>query len=425
MRLLLVVCGAAFSGGRLLRNGQGHSTRDLPACSCDCCEVAKRRADEVNLGVQIKCAPSDSHSSDMCTEECLASDTDKILPSTDGTLQYMRFCFYECKPFQGLSSPLASECLDLDNEDIKLVIDADGNAQDPAVAFAAAAQREAHNRTVALMTAKAAQKADPEAVKVLANNMKRQATNEGAAARAEAEASRVVEAGHAEDLNTRLKQQVSNQKAGLSVGFQGLSDIHQAMINAEKEAAKAAEAAQVALSSVHAGKKQAWEVAMGEGQKSVIGVKAAADAKAAKDAAKYAVVVNRVEVKMAEAAAKAANPYFLSMLRAQESVKDYTVRATKNAAQAVAREKEARSLEKAARKLQSQGKMAVAEGKIASAQELMKSAQDLAKQARQLFASADAINKSVPKYAAAAQAAAARAAFEAAPHWPGGGAAVA
>jgi len=415
--LLLSLCEASFL--RSVRR------RDLPTCSCDCCEVASRRSDEVAFGVSIKCAPSDQHAADMCPENCNVDEDDKLLPTSDGSLQYVRFCFQECKPFQGATSPKASECVGLDTQDLQLVVDENGNARDPAVAMVAEANRIAQTAaaakskraTAALASKAAVQRIDPAAVKVFATNMNRQADVEGAAARLQAQDSRDTEVDEATALNKRLKGEIHIKRTGIRMGMAGLNDIHNAMLNAEEEAQVAAEAAQSAISSVHEGKKQAWQTAVGEGQASVASVKAQADAKAKADAAKWALVVNNVEMKMLAAAEKAARPYHLSMLRAQQTVADYTKEAKSQASEAIKRETAAKNLESSARKAQAAGAMAKAEGLIGSAQSAMKDAKRMAAQARQMFASADEINKSIPKYAAAAQAAAARAAYDMQPAW--------
>merc|ERR1719171_1678523 len=115
-------------------------TRDLPMCTCDCCNVAQRRAGEEVQGVGIKCAPSNLRGPDICGEECMADQNDKVLPTNEGALDMLRYCFFECKPVAGLASLPSAECVPWSTPDLKYVIDESGNARDPAFALVAAAK---------------------------------------------------------------------------------------------------------------------------------------------------------------------------------------------------------------------------------------------------------------------------------------------
>merc|ERR550514_2501200 len=129
--------------------------------------------------------------------------------------------------------------------------------------------------------------------------------------------------------------------------------------------------------------------------------------------------VAATEAKMAEAAAKAAEPYHLSMLRSQESVQDYTARAEKAASEAVAWEAKSKALTAEANAEKQKGKMEFAEEKIAEAKLWMKRAKEYAAQAKHFFATADQVNRDIPKFQAAARAAAVRAAYDQQPAWQG------
>lgn len=412
------------------------ASEDPPICDCDCCEVAPRRDDEVVDGVRLKCGPSEKHSADMCPEECMTRDGDQILgPSAaagGGGLQYIRFCFYECRPLSGARSPVASECIDLDDEEVRMVTaDGSGDPRDPAVVLAAAPRRG--NRTAALLTSSrtmaaaaagaaeaAAAAADPRTAKILGRDMKAQAETESQKAREEAAASREFEANKAAKLNAHLKAEVAARKAGGSINpYAAMTDIHKAMQGAEEQARQAGQSLQDALESLQQGRAKAWAAAVSEGQTSMQSVKdEAVAAKAAYDA-KHASGVTDVEKQMAEAAGKAAAPYHLSMLRSEQSVKDYTARAEKSASSAVAFEKKAKSLQAKAQGLKNKGKDGAAKAAIEEAQEWMQKAKVSAKQAKFFFATAEQVNKDIPKFSAAAQAAAIRAAYDAQPAWQG------
>lgn len=110
-----------------------------PLCSCDCCSVAQRRADERKNQMGLKCAPSEGHSRELCSSLCRPSDEAVGFLAKDRLLDYSRFCFYDCKPPQGHLSALASQCLSLKDSELQQALDADGNAMDPAFLYEAPA----------------------------------------------------------------------------------------------------------------------------------------------------------------------------------------------------------------------------------------------------------------------------------------------
>uniref|UniRef100_A0A7S4QYQ3 Uncharacterized protein n=1 Tax=Alexandrium monilatum TaxID=311494 RepID=A0A7S4QYQ3_9DINO len=110
---------------------------DPPSCSCDCCVVAERRPDEVVAGAGVKCVPSEDHSSEACGEQCrpVADDTVLRTAAEDQILDYQRFCFFECKPAAGTTSFVGTGCLVLEPSEVRRVVDASGNAMDPAAVY--------------------------------------------------------------------------------------------------------------------------------------------------------------------------------------------------------------------------------------------------------------------------------------------------
>lgn len=123
-------------GGRSRADSQGDD--DQPTCSCDCCNVASRRPDEFVDDASIKCVPSDDHPRDQCGEFCSVAEEDHVLGQTaeDGSLDYQRFCFFECKPASGTVSLAGTQCLALDPNEAEKVVDHSGNAVDPAIVYA-------------------------------------------------------------------------------------------------------------------------------------------------------------------------------------------------------------------------------------------------------------------------------------------------
>eukprot|EP00747_Dinoflagellata_sp_TGD_P069100 gnl/TRDRNA2_/TRDRNA2_155989_c1_seq1.p1 gnl/TRDRNA2_/TRDRNA2_155989_c1~~gnl/TRDRNA2_/TRDRNA2_155989_c1_seq1.p1 ORF type:complete len:136 (-),score=39.39 gnl/TRDRNA2_/TRDRNA2_155989_c1_seq1:101-508(-) len=123
------------------------------------------------------------------------------------------------------------------------------------------------------------------------------------------------------------------------------------------------------------------------------------------------------EVKAAAAAEKAAWPFFVGMLRAQQAAKQYTKRGTETAAKARSLDAKAQSLKLKADEDNIAGKRDAAEEEILNARMVAQQAQTLSKQAKGLFTTADTITKSIPTYVTAAQAAAAKAAYDSNPAW--------
>lgn len=411
----------------LIARGQ-HGQEPPAACSCDCCEVAPRRSDEVVGGVALKCATSGKHSSDLCPEECSVPEDDQILEPTakddDGIVQTIRFCFYECQPLAGKKAPLESECVAFEPGELQLHTDSVGNPRDPAAVEVARASAKAKakasqtSRTASLVAAKS--KIDPDAANILARKMQRQAGFEAMMAGNEATATRNMEVAKADALNGRLKTAIEQAKGGGTTDpYQAMSDIASAKLRTEDEAKVAGEALQEAISSLQAGRLEAWKSAVTTGQAAVREAKNQEDAKAAEAAAKKAAAVNHVEERMKAAAAKAAEPYHLGMLRAQEQVGMYTSKAEGHAAEAVDYENKAKALQAAAQAAQDSGDMGLANTKIEEAKEMMDRAKEMAKTAKQFFATADQINMDLPKFSAAATAAAVAAAYAEQPAWHG------
>jgi len=133
---------ANATGLRGRRGARRAAARDdgQPLCSCDCCSVAARRPDEIVASAAIKCAPSGDHGADLCGEQglCSAAQDDRILRDTmeDQSVDYQRFCLFECKPAEGVESPVRTQCIDLELQDVGKVVDASGNPVDPAIVYA-------------------------------------------------------------------------------------------------------------------------------------------------------------------------------------------------------------------------------------------------------------------------------------------------
>lgn len=348
---------------------------------------------------------------------------DRLLTSRSGVLDYQRYCFFECKPAEGPAAPVHTQCIPLDMQDIAKT-ENHGQPLDPALTYAP--------HRAALVSSKASNQVAKEPsikdAKMEALKGIKQTGFEGNEAFQEAKKTRMVEAKAAQSMNEALRshlehiEETGDEDApppafGAADPFAGIHDIREMKVHASAAAEKAGDAAQAALAALKLARKMTWDNAVDEATAAMRGVKAQAEAKAKADAEHLKRISNTQEEKMAAAAAKAAEPFFISMIRAQQTAKDYNRRGEENAAKARDLEADSRKLEKAANEHNAAGKVATAQAEILDARKVMREAQSYAKQARQFFATAKEIQKGEPKFVAAAQAASAKAAYDANPAW--------
>lgn len=370
------------------------------------------------MGVEIKCAPSTVRGPDMCPDMCAADEGDKVLPTNQGNLDYMRFCFFECKPVNGLQTPLEAECTPLSNDDLRYVMDATGNAHDPAIVLvkeAQAAAQAALQKRATLLAKKEA--ADPKLARLHAENAMKTATYEGGVARDLSTATRKLEEEKAAGRHDVLKQQIEDFSA--KPPMDSVIEVHEAMMAAGEAARKAGIAAQSALQTVKNARSLAWQTAVGVGQDEMKAAKAEDDAYNAGLAAHAASFANALDAKMLAAAEKASRPYFLSYIRAKQQMANYEKSAAGMAAKASDYKAKSNKESEKANALMAAGNKEFAEKTIKQAQDLMARAKEYAAQAKHFLATAEEVNKGLPDYMAASRSAAARAAWELQPAWPG------
>jgi len=416
--VVVLLCVSSTGVAGFLRRGDGDELAD---CSCDCCNAVRRLPEESAAGVKVKCAPSHDHGSDVCTNECKPPTGDRLLSTRVNVLDYQRYCFYECKPAEGPSAPVSSQCIALDLKDIQKTEDKlNGQARDPAVIY----QAPVHKAPVhaALVSAK---RADPTIKEAKMESLRglKQSSFEGNEAFQEAKVTRGIEAKTAQSMNEMLRDHLESDSDsplgafGATDPFAGIHDIRQMTVHAGAAAEKAGEAAQAALAALKKARAITWSNAVDQAERAMQDVKAQAEAKAKADAEHLKRITNTQEEKMAAAAAKAAEPFFISMLRAQQTSKEYKAKAEENAEQARDLEAQSQKFATEANKDNAAGKASIAQSKILEARRIMREAQAFAKQARHFFATSKEIDKGIPKFAAAAQAASARAAYDLNPAW--------
>jgi hypothetical protein len=330
----------------------------------------------------------------------------------------MRFCFFECKPVNGLQTALEAECTPLTNEDLKYVMDPTGNAHDPARALigqAQAAAQAAMQKHATLLARKDMQ--DPKAAKRHAENAIKTATYEGGVSRDHSQDLRTFEEDKAIGRHEVLTKQIEDFKS--EPAQDSVLQVHEAMMAAGEAARKAGIAAQSALSTLKEGRQLAWETAVDEGVNEMKATKAEQDAFGAGLAAHAAGFANALDLKMLMAAKKASEPYFLDFLRAKQQMGAYEKEAAVMAAKATKFKADANAETEKANKLFAEGDHDFASKVIKKAQDLMSRAKQYAGQAKHFLATAAEVNKGLPAYMAASRSAAARAAWELQPAWPG------
>jgi len=97
-------------------------------CSCNCCEVAERTPEEIKIqSVWLKCALKFTDV-DSCSEKC-AVGSNLVLPAgtSDKGINYDRFCFYYCQPFDTAPS---GPCIEQNATEQVKAATSDGNGED-------------------------------------------------------------------------------------------------------------------------------------------------------------------------------------------------------------------------------------------------------------------------------------------------------
>jgi hypothetical protein len=321
-----------------------------------------------------------------------------------------RYCFFECKPAKGWEAPVTSACVSLAAEDRKtLGYDRTGNAVDPAMLKRSGLKP----RVVPAKMAEKIAVASPVFLQKQMGHPVVEATHATAdSARDQASQTQGV-ASDLREAQVKKAEEIKNAAAAPDP----LDNIKSVLADSER-AKKAAQAAQVeagkAEEAVVLARKESLEQGIQSGKNAMEEVKAA-QIQGVKDLAAFRdKLVNKVELKAIAAAAKASEPYMLSMLRAQKTVADYTAQANADQAKAKSLQAEAMGLAGQANAAKDPNSAAIL---YSQAQDKAAEAKQVAENAKSLFDTADQMNKDMPKYQGAAQAAAARAAFDSMPAW--------
>lgn len=440
-------------------------SRDEPDCSCDCCDVVERRPDEYVAGAGVKCAPSDQHSGDMCGEMCLPRANDLALAaSSQGSVEYLRFCFFECKPAAGVESPVGTQCVVLEEAEQRQILDSQGNPSDPAILYdraevvtlprgAGSVKRSsaAASVPVASILSVDQQQSVAEPTEPLVSQLSREAGSQEAGSEEEPESSeaaigtqtsmegaagagslassvRASESvrslqdrdGAAQGEDVSEAQQLPWDPTQVVVPAAGSSDfaVVAAAHASASRAEQAAQGAEVSAQMAAAAARQARTRSLQDATIAATALQAQFSAKASA-ALRGSEGPARVgwREKVAEAAQRAARPYLQAAAQQQRQARDLNVNVNALAGHANERYAQSNRLERQAMLLNGDAQRQAAERKMVEAREVARQAQALSLKARMMMHEADTMTEAASQYKAAAQTVAASAAYHTNPEW--------
>merc|ERR1719161_771881 len=166
----------------------------------------------------------------MCANQCQPPAGDRLLHIRGNVLDYQRYCFFECKPAEGPSAPVSTQCIALDFKDVEKVAN-QGQARDPAIIYQAARHK------ASLVSAKKADPPTTQEAKMESLRGLKQSGFEGNEAFQEAKVTRMVEAKSAQKMNEMLREHLEHlesvepgeepkpPKFGATDPFAGIHDI--------------------------------------------------------------------------------------------------------------------------------------------------------------------------------------------------------
>lgn len=418
------LAGSRFLSSRGKRHGftrqtglrgdsSGEGSEDPPAfCSCDCCTVVSRRPDEIVAGASIKCSPSHDHGPDTCGEQCAITEDDRVLLSeTEGDgLDYERFCFFECKPAAGLASAVGEQCLILDPRDAQNVVDKHGSATDPAFVYGTSSVAlpvagGSSPAMVALTLARnVASKADIAAAPAAAPVTPEDAIKAATDGRYQAQ---TQEQGALTEARRTRAHEITEAAGGAGQTFSSINAIRASVQNGQASASRAAANAASAASAFKEARQLNWQTALNTASSAVDQLRAQVRTEA--EVAVQPPPGEAWRKKASKAAAIASKPYLDSVRDAQQAVFDYSARASAEATQARALEKQSQGLTEIANALNQVGRTTEAQAKIREARILAAHAQKLTEWTQDLLKTAGTTAGSIDTYYKWAQMAASKA----------------
>jgi len=417
-------------------------TSGTTECSCSCCKVTSRTASQMVSGVSTACSliatDLDGNPSDTCPASCANTDfTSTVVTSDSGSVEYARFCLMNCLPPQ-TNNHIGSTCRKVTTEEQAKLLTSGGNGKDPATILQPATEAPPEELVDPNAAPEAPQLADDKALTDAekaaaaaaaaallkkgkgADEKEMKKEKETGAMLAEAAGKEATAAG----MEARMTEAEASSAQALS---QASSSIDAAkngalMVNAAKaqvqaaevradiyahSAAKAAAKAQAEFKAIEDIPEKVAALAADEAKKIIQGeVNEAASSIAA---VKARLAGPALPVPLAEAAVRAAKPYYDVMQKAISTGSLYEASAHSLQDQAQELQANSRNMASQAVAYQMAGDGVTAQSMMAQARGLMVEAQAKGAQSGTDYAVAEGVRKSVPNYQANAAAASARA----------------
>lgn len=395
-----------------------------PRCSCDCCNVALRRPEELIRStaladVRVKCAPSEAgeHGPEVCDEQCTPSDDDALLhgaPQGVNTLETLRFCFYECKPPDGIASPPLAQCLALEDDEVRRVVDANGNLMDPAIVYA----RPASPKALALSRVGEAMRVAPAPAPAQAPA---QAPDQAASPPAAAPGPAPAPAGgfppavgwalkgitmaktqerEARETANRLRR-IEALKADTkdTDPMAMIADISDAVASGQKAAEAAGTMARQAAEAVRSARANSWTAAIGAASAKMQALREEAHAKALKDAE----ATVKFPALAAAAVEKATRPYLRTVNRATQMAQQWHQKSEDDAERAQELREQAAQLRASGGKLELAGSITEGRARLQEAERDEQEAAALTASSREAYATALKASESAKEWYAVAE----------------------
>jgi len=414
------------------------ATAGTPECSCDCCQVTPRTATQQIGGVTTACGLSSTDAQgrpiDSCPGHCTNSDIASTVVTSDaGAIQYARYCLFNCLP--ETADKIGSTCRKVTTEEQAKLLTGGGNGKDPASILAPATVEppaelvdpDAPPEPPQLSDEQAL--TDAEKAAAAAAALKAEAGTGAAAEKKEKETGAMVaEASGKQAMAAGIEARIteaeafSAQSLSLANGDMEAAKNGALMVTAAKAQVKAAEvrAAIYARSAAKAAARAKAELKEIQDIPKKVAALAAQEAKRIvqaevnEAASNVAIVKARLAgpglpVPLAEAAVRAAQPYYAVMQKAISMGNLYEQSAHSLQDQAQSLQEQSRTVASQAVAYQSAGYGDMAIKLMAQAKGMLGESQSKDAQARKDYAVAEGVRKSVPNYQANAAAASARA----------------
>jgi len=410
---------------------------ETPECSCDCCQVTPRAQSQQVGGHSMSCAlmalQPDGDAENACPATCVSSDpTLAVIVSADGSVQSERFCHMTCLPEQ---DKIGSTCRTVTLEEQQALLTQGGNGRDPAAMLAP------------VTAAPPAELVDPDAPPEPPQLADAQAMNDAddaAAGKAAADAEKgivkpdekkeketgalVAEASGkqalAASMEARLTEAEASSAQSLSLANHDMEagKSQALMVNAAKQQVQAAEvraniyarSAAKAAARAQAELKEIQDIPRRAAEAAAIEAKRIVQNEVNEAASNVAIVKARLAgpglpVPLAEAAVRAAQPYYAVMNKAIAMGNLYEANAhtLQDAAQTL--QEQSRTVASQAVSYQLAGHGDMASKLMSQAKGMLAEAQTKDAQAQKDYAVAEGVRKQVPNYQANAAAASARA----------------